>query len=85
MKTLAVALAAVALLTAVPSFAQSAAKAGDRSWFIEMDTEKVDGKIARPSTLLLDRHSRPKWERLFSLKKSMRPALHGTAADSALK
>lgn len=57
----------------------------DRTQFIDMGAVVIEGDVKKPTALVLDTHTRPKWKLLFSLKKSMRPALAVTEKDSALR
>ena len=82
----AIALTALTLLAlAVPASAQSAADANEKSHFYDMTGSQVGGDVRRRALPTIDRHSRPKWQRLFALKKSLRPALHASAAEASLK
>ncbi|MBM4344425.1 MAG: hypothetical protein FJ100_13735 [Deltaproteobacteria bacterium] len=79
-------IAAAVLVSAALSAPVRAADATDhKSRFYDMGAQHIDGTVRRPVALAVEAHTRPKWARLFALKKSLRAALHATAAERSLK
>ncbi len=76
---------AATLLASLPAYAQSTGDSSQKSRFYDMGEQRFDGSVRRPVALAVEAHTRPKWQRLFALKKSLRSALHATAAEATLK
>ncbi len=57
----------------------------DRARFIEFTGTTVDGHIARPATMYMEGHQRARFERLLTIKKSLRAALSASVADPTLR
>jgi hypothetical protein len=57
----------------------------DRTKFIEFSGTTIDGHTARPATMYMEGRTKPVWEKLLSLKKSMRDALSASVRDPNLR
>ncbi len=53
--------------------------------FIEFTGTVVDGHVARPAALWMESHQRARFDRLLSLRKSMRAALTASVEDPTLR
>ena len=73
----------VALLLLTASSAVAAEP--DAARFIEFTGTMIDGHTARPTTLYVDGRQRIRFERLLSLKKSLREALSASQRDPNLR
>lgn len=74
---------AVPVVASQPAHAQSVKSMQER--FYDMDTQKIDGKVAKPTASVIDSHPRPMWPRLLRLAKSMRAPLKASQTDQALR
>ena len=72
---------ALLLLSAASAFAAEP----DRTKFIEFTGTTIDGHTARPATMYLEGHTKPIWDKLLSLKKSMREAMTASVRDPTLR
>lgn len=84
MKTLCAVTSVVFTLSAQAALAQAKA-VPDGAQFIDMGEVVINGEIRKPLTMVILGHERIKWDRLFHLKKSMRPALHTTAGETTFR
>lgn len=78
-------LLAASLLAGAMAPPSLALAADQPAQFIDFECQRFDGQVHKPAALVMEGRERPKWERLFHLKKSLREALHRTASDAALK
>lgn len=68
------------LLVAMPALATPP----DTARFYDFGALGIDSQAKHPATLYLESHQRARFERLLSLKKSMREPLRATAQDPTL-
>lgn len=57
----------------------------ERARFIEFTGTSIDGHAAHPATMYMEGHQRARFERLLSLKKSLRDALTASVRDPTLR
>ena len=73
------------LASATPVYADDNRVAPDRAKFYDFGQMGIDGHTQRPTTLFLEAHTRAKFERLMTLKKSLRDALTASVRDPTLR
>jgi Skp family chaperone for outer membrane proteins len=73
----------VALLLLASSSAFAAES--DHARFIDFTGTVIDGHVQRPTTLWMESRHRAVFDKLLSLKKSMRETLQATVADPTLR
>ena len=57
----------------------------DTAKFIDFTGTTIDGRVARPAAIYVEGHQRARFDRLLSLKKSMRDALAASVRDPTLR
>ncbi len=72
---------ALMLLTATNAVAAQP----DSARFIDFTGTTIDGHTARPAAMYLESHQRARFDRLLTLKKSLRPELTATIQEPALR
>ena len=70
------------MLLALP---QALAHEPDVAHFVDFTGMNIDGHLARPTVFVMESHQRARFERLLSLKKSMRNAMNQSTQDPTLR
>lgn len=75
----------LACAVSMPAWAEPTAKLDDRAKFYDFGQMGIDGHTQRPVVLYMDAHRRASFDRLLTLKKSLREPLTASVRDPALR
>jgi len=78
---LALTVASMGLVVAIPAFAADDAKAK----FYDFSDQLIDGDIKKPQNIYMESRQRAKFDKLLKLKKSFRPMMLDTSRERLLK
>ncbi len=80
----AIAIAVVLLLVSCTAIAKESSPQ-HKTKFYNFDDMLINGKVAKPKVMWIDRRQKAKFDRLLRLKKEFIPQLLGTKRDPSLK